>query len=483
MNGLGMLPRFLQGPSDLPAGRFGRNRAPFHWSANAMRTLGAAVLLSWIMIGSVLQTAQAGDYRLGPQDKVKIRVYEWRPSRDAVFEWKALSDVFVVAPNGSLSLPLVGSVKAEGRTTSEVATSIGQQLKRNLGLGDKPDISVDIAEFRPIYVTGQVTHSGAFPYRPGLDVLQAVSIAGGLPTGQHDFARFTRDSIQGRGEIGILRMNEVNLLARKARLEAELANADSIHFDQLKSHRDNPLVATAIQQESLIFKARREGMNTQIHALHDLQDFLEKETGTLTDQLGLLDKQIASLQKELGSVSKLVTKGLAAAPRQFNLERQLAQAQSDRLSAETSLLRAKQEISRTNLSIIELQDGRKTEVTNDLRQTQSALEENRRKESTAEQLLYNSEVTAPQLLARRNASSRVEPIYTIFRRTAEGQSITINADETTVVEPGDTLRVTIPLPSDIGPSPPGIASQSALDANGYLQPSSRAPARSGLAMK
>lgn len=448
------------------------------------RVLGVVALACWILIGVVHQSARADEYLLGPEDTVKLRVYEWRASRDTVFEWKALNDTFVVAPDGMLSLPLAGLVKAENRTTSEVARSIGQQLKAKLGLGAQPDISVSVVQFRPFYITGQVNHPGEFPYRPGLNVLQAVSIAGGLPIAQRDLGRFARESIQGRGDISILRMNDINLLAKKARLQAELAGAETIDFpDQLSSRSSDPVVATAIQQEELVFKARKEGMKTQVRALMELQDFLDNETGTLKEQLALLDKQIASLQTELGSVSKLVTKGLAAAPRQFNLERQVAQAQSDRLAAETSLLRAKQEISRTKLSIIELQDGRKNEITRDLRDTQTALEENMGRETTARQLLYDSEVTAPQLLASRNASMDAKPVYVIFRRTAQGKSITIDADETTPVQPGDTVKVIIPLPAGLDTLQTAPASRPATGNSSSLHPSADATAHGGLAMK
>ena len=441
--------------------------------------LAASLLLSLMLIGGAIKTASADTYTLGPEDKVKIRVYEWRPSRDAVFAWKALNEEFIVSPDGRLSLPLAGEVQAQGRTISQVAEAIGQQLKANLGLGRSPDVSVDISEFRPFYVTGQVARAGAFPYRPGLTVLQAVSIAGGLPTGQEGTARFGREAIQGRGDISVFRMYEVNLLAKKARLEAELSGADSIRFpDRLEANKDDPLVKTAIDQERLVFKARNEGMKTQVRALHDLQDFLDKETVTLGQQLALLDKQINSLQKELGSVSKLVSKGLAAAPREFNLDRQLAQAQSDRLSAETSLLRAKQEISRTNLSLLELQDGRRNEATNDLRQTQSALEENERKEATARQLLYDSEVTSPKLFASHEVASRAAPVYTIFRRAADGKMTTIDAQETTSVQPGDTVRVVVPPPPDTDVGRPAASGASA---DGLFSPDGTSS--NGLAMK
>ena len=132
------------------------------------------------MLGA--SAANAKDYVLGPQDKLRVKVYEWRASRDKLFGWDALKDEYTIGPNGSVSLPLVGEIKAAGLTTGEMANSIGDSLMKNIGLARKPNTAVEIVQFRPFDVVGKVTQSGEFAYRPGLTVLQALSIAGGLRT-------------------------------------------------------------------------------------------------------------------------------------------------------------------------------------------------------------------------------------------------------------------------------------------------------------
>lgn len=396
-----------------------------------------------------VSAANAKEYVLGPQDKLRIKVYEWRASRDTIFAWGALNDVYTVGPNGSVSLPLVGEIKAAGLTTGEIANSIGNSLMKSVGLVREPDTAVEIVQFRPFYVVGKVTQSGEFAYRPGLTVLQALSIAGGLRTREDKDARFEREVIQGRGDVSLLRLNEANLLARKARLEAELSHASDIQFPpQLTSRIQDDVFAMLINQERLIFQARSEGLDIQIKALQGLREFLQKELASLEAQLVFLDKQIGSIQKEFTAVSALVAKGLATAPREFSLERALAQAQSERLSAETSLLRGRQEISKTDISILELQDGRKNEITIDLRQTQAELDALDSKTQTARRLLYDSAISAPNLLAHRADADLAAPIYTIFRPSADGTTVQIQAKETSVVEPGDTIKVEIPLAPD-----------------------------------
>lgn len=390
--------------------------------------------------------AVAAEYLLGPQDKVRLKVYEWRASRDVIFEWTALNDSFVVGADGMLFLPFVGQIRAQGTAPGDLSRAIGDRLMQNMGLGRQPDVAVEIVQYRPFYIVGYVTQPGEFPYRPGLTVLQALSIAGGLRTHEEDMSRLEREVISGQGDVGLLALSNVNLLARKARLESELAGSDEIAFPaDLKDRASNETVAMAMEQERKIFAVRKDAMTTQLRSLHELRDFLEKELASLEEQLTFRDKQIELIQKELAGVSTLVQKGLAVAPRELSLEGTVAQMQSDRLAAETSLLQARQEISKTDIEILNLGNSQANEVAAALRETQLQLNEVTSKADTAVQLLHETEVTAPALLALRERSERAKPIFKIVRTTDSG-SEELAAEETTPIEPGDTVKIEIPPP-------------------------------------
>lgn len=416
-------------------------------SRGAGRRMARAILLAvaWLAswAGTSLPSAAEG-YLLAPQDQIRLKVYEWRASRDQIFEWSALNDQFTVGPDGTLSLPLAGAIRAEGRTIGQLEQAIGESLKQRLGLGIRPDTTVEIVQYRPFYISGQVAKPGEYPFRPNLSVLQAVSIAGGLRTDTQNLSRIEREIISGQGEVGVLALKEISLLARKARLESELADGDHVTFPQeLTRGKAEPAVAVVMDQEKEIFRSRREALNTQIRALKNLKVTLKQEVASLKGQLEFQDKQVELIRKELTSVSSLVEKGLAAAPREMSLERELAQYQSGRLAARTSLLRARQEINRTDISISEQHNSYNKEVTANLRQTQSQLDELRRQKQTANQLLSESRLLVPRLLARRAGGGEVEPTYTIVRSTPEGEK-TISATQGTPVQPGDTIKVEFP---------------------------------------
>jgi len=97
------------------------------------------------------------EYKLGPLDKVRLRVQEWRASKDEVYQYTALNEQYIVGPSGTLAVPLVGDVTAAGLTTTQLEKVIGDRLKQRLGMIESPDTAVEIAgEWRRLCVEGPV---------------------------------------------------------------------------------------------------------------------------------------------------------------------------------------------------------------------------------------------------------------------------------------------------------------------------------------
>jgi polysaccharide export outer membrane protein len=110
----------------------------------------------------------APDYILGPNDKVRIKVYG-EPDIGGEYE---------VDGSGYVSVLLAGRVKAAGLTTKQLERSITSALSK--GIVRDPRVNVEIAAYRPYYILGEVKKSGEYPYRLGLTVLDAVASAGGF---------------------------------------------------------------------------------------------------------------------------------------------------------------------------------------------------------------------------------------------------------------------------------------------------------------
>jgi protein involved in polysaccharide export with SLBB domain len=399
------------------------------------------------------------EYRLGVSDKVRIQVFEWRPARDELFTWKALNQIYTVDPTGSLSLPLIGQLKAAGYTPAELGTLISHMLAKRLNLGAVPHATVEVSEFRPIFITGHVERSGEYPYTPGMTVLQGLSRGGGLYKGnsEHSF-RLEREFLTTSGTFDRLLQERERLIVRKARLEAELAQADRIAFPAELRLTRRPykveFTASLMSKEESVFELRRKAYETQLTALNQLQNFLEQEVEMLGKRLEAHQSQIDLMKAELSGIEHLSDRGLATQPRLLALRRNLAQLEGERLRMESERTRARQEVSRVVLSRIEFDNKRANELTVELQQTEARLQQVVQEASVAEQLLHETRHQASQspmrLVSTGGLSRTGEPQVTYsIARQVKGGVIEIEANESTLLMPGDTIKVTlVPVASE-----------------------------------
>jgi len=113
--------------------------------------------------------AASDEYRLGVGDIISVRVYG--ADEELKFERIRLNNP------GMVTFPF-GEFAALGRTTRDLEAAITKSLKGKILLN--PRVWVNIDEYRPFFVQGQVARPGAYPYQPGLNVIKAVTIAGGF---------------------------------------------------------------------------------------------------------------------------------------------------------------------------------------------------------------------------------------------------------------------------------------------------------------
>ena len=119
------------------------------------------------ILGATSANAAVPDYKLGPQDKLKV----------TVFGQEKMSGQFSVGNDGRVALPFVGSVKAAGLTVRQLENEIVNRLKPDYLLN--PRVSVEVLNYRDVYVTGEVTKTGGVAFRTGMTVITAIALAGG----------------------------------------------------------------------------------------------------------------------------------------------------------------------------------------------------------------------------------------------------------------------------------------------------------------
>ena len=109
------------------------------------------------------------EYKIGPQDVLQIDV--WKEPE--------ITRTIPVRPDGKISLPLLNDVQAAGLTTMQLATNIRESLGKFL---TSPQVTVTVTQINSqrVFVTGEVSKSGALPLLPGMTALQALSSSGGF---------------------------------------------------------------------------------------------------------------------------------------------------------------------------------------------------------------------------------------------------------------------------------------------------------------
>jgi polysaccharide export outer membrane protein len=109
-----------------------------------------------------------GPYRLDSGDRLRV----------VVFGQDGLTTSYAVDSAGSITMPLIGPVRARGLTTSELAASIAARLRQ--GYIREPHVAVEVEAHRPFFILGEVAHPGQYPYVAHMTVETAVAIAGGF---------------------------------------------------------------------------------------------------------------------------------------------------------------------------------------------------------------------------------------------------------------------------------------------------------------
>lgn len=405
-----------------------------------LRLVAAACVL---LFGSPHANAapdEAGRYLLGPQDHLTIRVYDLRRNTGEAYSWTALNGQFVVAADGTVSMPLIGQIKAAGGTPIDLANAIGVALKQVADLAEKPAASVEVATYRPFYIIGAVQQPGKYEYQPGLTVLQAVSTAQGLMRGT-DPRSIQRDAVTTRGELRNLAAERVALAAKLARLEAEVGGAETIAFGgELKGTVDRIYAEQAVRGEQLLFDTRRNALKAEIKSIEQSIASFQNEMSTLDNKSKTLDRQIELSRGELGLINDLVSKGLTIAPRKLAAEQSQASFESSRLDVQVAMLRAQQSLTRAERDIIDLKARFRREALSeaaDARQKLASIDEKAR---TAERLAADAE--SQMVGSTDDAAEAVSARYEITRKQGV-KAGTWLASEEAVVEPGDVVRVTL----------------------------------------
>ncbi len=387
------------------------------------------------------------EHRLAPSEAVRIRVRDWPD----------ISGEYTVNPDGRVSMPVVGEIEASGLAAAELARAISAAIRRSSGSADQPVTAVEIIRFRPFFVQGDVQRPGEHAFRPGLTVLQAVSIAGGYyrPTSAN-ILRTERDVANATGDIDAQTWRRLKAMARSARLESALADKDAVTFPaELTAKRGDAGLVRLMDNERALLTQERRRAEDEARSLQDIRALYQREISSLQQQTDALKREQEALQRQLAELRSLAGRGLALTPNVISLERTLAQNQNEQLGMATAAVRARQAIEIAEQRLRDQRAERRRQQAEELQQAASEIADADLRISTAETLV--EEALQTERIEGRNPGLELMQRRTVMLvRTENGATREFAAEDDVILQPGDVLKV-MPLPPRRLPARAGVS--------------------------
>ncbi|PDQ18318.1 sugar ABC transporter substrate-binding protein [Mesorhizobium sanjuanii] len=401
-------------------------------------------LLAVLGMLSVMDMAAAADgrvaYRISAGDTVEIGIAS-APER---------TQRAVVQMDGTIALPEVGMISVAGLTAAELQTRMETILPTKIfhqRLTDgreqmiviKPsDVTAVIAEYRPIYVTGDVLTPGQQVYRPLMTVRQAVAVSGGFSLLRSranqagpDPADLQRDFEGAWGEY-------TRDYFHSARLRAELQN--QAKFD-MQAPQGSPLSATFV---SAIAQAEAEGLKLSLDNFQQEQTYLEKSAKDAAEQIEMLLKRsqaeadaVKADEADLARITKVFQAGNLTNDRLADVRRGVLLSSSRALETSVELMRTRRQQDDVARQLERNENLRRIGLLTELKDTNVRLADTTARLRAAGQKLQLTGASAQPLAV---AGERVEAQVTIVRKVGE-EWRKQPAEEDTEIMPGDTIEV------------------------------------------
>jgi polysaccharide biosynthesis/export protein len=402
--------------------------------------LGRCIKWGLVAVGLTISTQAKAEYRVNVGDVLEV----------AVAGVPELRHRAPVQMDGNISLPLVGMVTVAGLPLPEIRAKIGAALASKVYRQRTSDgreaviviaadeVTTTVAEYRPIYINGDVSKPGEYPYRPATTARQLIAVAGGYDIMRIRMNNPYLESADLRSEYGSLWTEFARDQARMWRIKSELGEGAQLNPGILT---DEPIIRSAISE---IVNAEKEYLKTKQSDHQKEKAFLQRGVQQGEDQVRVLSEQqkkeeegFQSDLEELQKASDLYGKGSLTSPRVTDARRAVLLSSTRKLQTSAQLMREKTQQDELTRRLARLDDQRRLDLLRELQDTSLRLNQIREKlQSVGEKLQYTAMVRSQ--LVRGTGTAEVA----IIRKGEKGQE-RIVASEDTELQPGDAVEVTL----------------------------------------
>ncbi|MFN4140740.1 SLBB domain-containing protein [Aestuariivirga sp.] len=375
-----------------------------------------ALLLPLLFSASVLTAeAQQPAEIFAEGDVLKITAYDRED----------ITGTYAVQPGPLLSLPLIGTVSLENQGLRRLETELAKAWENRLGT--PMSITIEFAERAPFYVVGAVNSPGAYPYRNGMTVLQAIAVSGGIEKqlGSSD-DRIRLDVLRERERLQQATDRLAQAIARRARLMAEREDRPQITLETAVELVPEERLQAIIAEENRLLDARREQSMLKEKALAEQVRLGEAEIASYQQQYNTMSGQQEQITKEANRIRRLP----GQQTRVFELDQRSTTLEATKASLVASITRAKTAVETARNGVAELREARQSEISEALLDADRSIKENQLAVEAARSLLGAAG-------AGETAVSGTL-VFSLVRPGTEGSTV---VQSTSTIRPGDLIEV------------------------------------------
>ena len=345
-----------------------------------------------------------------------------------------LSGDYRINDDQTISIPVVGRVSIASLDAAGLEKSLSERLARLVGR--EAYVTVEVTEYRPVFISGYVSKPGTAAWKPGMTVLQAVTVSGGA------FRGADSSGVDGANtKLQRTIEDQKRVLATIARLSAEQKGLDKIELPPrliaLVGRRDAQELIDA-QQTS--FQSRRSATETQVVGLQRAIALAKQEIEGIKAQRARLGEQLKFRRLQFAQLKVLYTKQFLRIDRLTEEELKIADLEEKLASLGVSLSRTDGALLGFERDLGNLKQDRRALIDTDLMKLE--------RDAAQHEVEIEAAGTLPRKITRPLSDADTEGpkkdsiLYEIVRQGAGGPK-TLPADRNMPVKPGDMIVVTL----------------------------------------
>ncbi len=342
-----------------------------------------------------------------------------------------------VQDDGGISLPFLGQVPVAGLTGPELETAVAKAFE---AVFHRPAfVTVLSVEHRPIYIAGPVKNPGSYKYSPGITVLHAIALAGGLERPAEETWRAI-GAVQEGTKVENARTAVSRTLARVAVLRAER--------DVVPVTIPPRLVRLLGEQEAAAIVSDEKALRSLVLSTRQAREAaLASAVEAAKNELDLANARVAPLEANIklrtdrfNALTSLSMTGVASRAQVTEVQTALFDVESRRQEALGALAAAKHRLAKAEQEVTQFHLENQSQLEIEIDGGNKTIADNITTIESGTVTLHAIQVS---LARQMQLAKKTEYLLEIVRRTADGNEL-IQATELTELEPGDLVRLKPP---------------------------------------